>query len=172
MLGRPTRRLGATRRRERRSAVPPVRYLLLGILAVALWLVAFVPLEVFVFYVPPDLARWRLSAYADLGGILLLDASSGTLVGYCLPGGWYLGALGAWPAVVVGAYNLIVGLSDSAAAPARGSNFVIVIAPVVASGRLRIAHRPRLFLHFSPRGFAIAICATISAASPAAEAAG
>ena len=61
MLGRPTRRLGATRRRERRSAVPPVRYLRLGILAVALWLVAFVPLEVFVFCVPPDLARWRLS---------------------------------------------------------------------------------------------------------------
>ena len=133
MLGRPTRRLGATRRRERRSAVPPVRYLLLGILAVALWLVAFVPLEVFVFYVPPDLARWRLRAYADLGGILLLDAGIAALVGYCLPGGWYLGALCIWPAVLLGASNLIVGLSSPAVARARGAAFVIAIAPVVVA---------------------------------------
>jgi hypothetical protein len=148
MLGRPTRRLGATRRRERRSAVPLIRYLLLGILAVALWLVAFVPLEVFVFYVPPDLAHWRLSAFADLSAILLLDAGIAALVGYCLPGGWYLGALGPWPAVVEGTYNVIVGLSDPAVAQARGAAFVIAIAPVVVAlaagyGAAALARRRR-----------------------------
>jgi hypothetical protein len=148
MLGRPTRRLGATRRRERRSAVPLIRYLLLGILAVALWLVAFVPLEVFVFYVPPDLARWRLSAFADLGSVLLLDAGIGALVGYRLPGVWYLGALGAWPAIDIGAYNLIVGLSSPAVAQARGEAFMIAIAPVVVAlaagyGAAALARRRR-----------------------------
>jgi hypothetical protein len=74
-----------------------------------------------------------MSTYADLGGVLLLDAGIAALVGYRLPGVWYLGVLGTWPAVVVGATNLIVGLSSPAVAHARGGTFVILIGPIVVT---------------------------------------
>ena len=109
---------------------PRLERIMLGVVACVIGVPAFIPMLGVLSSAPRDITRWPLAAFLGFGATVVLDAVIAARVGSFRPETWYLSGLVAWPEVLSGAYNLIVGISNATVARARSEAVVVLVLPL------------------------------------------
>jgi hypothetical protein len=105
----------------------------LGLLALVVGVLGFIPVGPIVFLGPVRIAEWGKTDFALFALTLGIYVVGGALIGYLKPGVWFVAAVLAWVAVITSTYNLVSARSTPSVRSVVPLALLLLFLPLAVS---------------------------------------